>query len=205
MYVERIFHRYLIDGMAMDAIARRLNDDPEAPSPPKSTYGTAGRTPRYGVLAKARYRGFWEYGVTQAVYQSVPDYIRQVRRDAPLQAAFIEDLRIVSDDIWYRTQQMLLEERGDRGRKATKSDPKFRPKLLNGMLYCPVHERPLQTGGSGNRAMVCKLCRATECETRPLYTQLDGAALRLTLEKLTESLRRRRLPQHDRRGLSPRG
>lgn len=189
-YVEKIFQWYVVDGLAIDTIGRLLNDDPDAPSPPKSGHGMWTHASVRGVLTNSRYRGFWEYGKTQACYQSKADYVRQVERDAPLQAAYFDELRIIDDSTWYQAQTRLLEERRNSGRKATKTDPRLRPKLLNGMLWCPEHNRPLQTGGSGNKAMVCKLCQATMRDNRPLYTQLDRRlALKLTLEKLAELVR----------------
>ena len=189
-YVERIFTWYLVDGLAMDQIARLLNDDPDAPSPPKSLPGMWTHSSVRGVLANARYRGYWEYGKTYTCYQSAEDYLRQFQREAPLQAAHFEALRIVSDAVWYKVQALLLQERGNRGRKPTKSAAHLRPKLLNGILWCPEHDRPLQTGGGANKMMVCKLCRATVKEKRPLYTQLNRElALKLTLDKLAELVR----------------
>lgn len=186
-YVERIFTWYLVDGLAMDQIARLLNDDPDAPSPPKSLPGMWTHSSVRRVLTNARYRGYWEYGKTYTCYQSAEDYLRQFQREAPLQAAHFEALRIVSDAVWYKVQALLLQERGNRGRKPTKSAPDLRPKLLNGIFWCPEHDRPLQTGGGGNKMMVCKLCQATVKEKRPLYTQLNRKlALKLTLGKLAE-------------------
>jgi len=189
-YIVQIFDWFVLEARSMDEIARLLNDDPHAPSPPKSMHGLWTHSSVRRVLTNARYRGYWEYGKQQSQYQSSKDYVRQVDREQPLQATFVESLRIISDASWYAAQSLLLEERGNQGRKTSDPARCTTPKILNGMLWCPVHDRALQVGAAHGSAMVCKLCKALKVENRPLYSQLDRAlALRLTLEKLAALVR----------------
>ena len=60
--------------------------------------GAWTRTVVRALLGNARYRGAWQYGATQTVWQSKKDYARQVRRDEPLRSEQLEGLRIVPDD-----------------------------------------------------------------------------------------------------------
>ena len=189
-YVLKIFEWYVTDGKSMDEIAQLLNADPEAPSPPKAMHGMWTHGSVRGVLANPRYRGYWEYGKRKSEYQSSKDYVRQVERDQSLQAGFFEQLRIISDKTWYDSQALLVKECGNRGRKPKDPNRCARPKLFNGIFWCPEHDRALQVGAAHGSAMVCKLCKALKREDRPLYSQLDrGLALRLTLEKLAELVR----------------
>ena len=193
-YVLKIFEWY-VNGdetgvKSMDEIAQLLNADAEAPSPPKAMHGMWTHGSVRGVLANARCRGYWEYGKRKSEYQSSKDYVRQVERDQSLQAGFFAELRIITDKMWYDAQALLLKERGNRGRKPKDPTRCARPKVLNGIFWCPVHDRALQVGAAHGSAMVCKLCKAVKKEERPLYSQLDrGLALRLTLEKLAELIR----------------
>ncbi|MBL9091648.1 MAG: recombinase family protein [Planctomycetaceae bacterium] len=186
-YVRKIFKWWVYDGISMDQIARLLNDDPNAPAPPKSITGIWNHGVVRGILTNARYRGFWEYGKTYSEYQSKKDYLRQLRRDQSLQAAHFSELRIISDRTWYKAQQLLQQEPEKKGRKATKSPPEWRPKIFNGILWCPEHESPLTTFGSKNKFMACRHCRAVVAEKRPLFTQLNRQlATKLVLDKIAE-------------------
>ncbi|HEY1600274.1 MAG TPA: recombinase family protein [Pirellulales bacterium] len=189
-YVVKIFEWYVVDGKSMDEIAQLLNDDPNAPSPPKSLHGMWTHGSVRGVLVNARYRGYWEYGKQQCQYQSKQDYVRQVERDEPLQAAFFDKLRIISDKTWYEAQGLLLKEKSKRGRKPKDPERCARPKVLNGIWWCPEHDRPLQVGAGYGSAMICKLCKAEKREKEPLYSQLDrDLGLRLTLKELAKFVR----------------
>jgi len=189
-YVLQIFEWYVEKDKAMDEIAQFLNDDSQAPSPPKSLHGLWTHATVRGVLTNARYRGYWEYGRFKVTYQSKKDYARQVEREQPLQAAHVESLRIISDKTWYDAQARLLKERGNRGRKPKNPDGCAHPKMLNGMLWCPEHDRPLYVGAANGTAMICLLCKVVKQEARPLYSQLDRElALRLTMDKLADLIR----------------
>ena len=119
------------------------------------------------------------------------DYARQVKRPEPLRQVQIEELRIVSDELWYAVQRRLAEERRtNAGRKPKDGDRKSRPRLLNGMFFCPEHGRPLQVGGAHGKVMFCPACRALPATDRPLYSFLNREqALKLTCETLARLLR----------------
>ena len=172
-WVQRVFHWYVKDLVSIDEIARRLNDDPDAPPPPRSETGMWSHQSVLRILKNPRYRGLWEYGRTKIQYVSAKDYLRQVPRDEALKSAQFEELRIVPDEVWYAAEARLLRERGNRGRKPKDGDRQSRPKLLSGLLWCPEHDRFLYAGGAYGKTMFCKLCRATTAEHRPLFSQLN--------------------------------
>lgn len=189
-YVMQIFKWYVEEDKAMDVIAQLLNDDTQAPRPPKSLHGLWTHATVRGVLTNARYRGYWEYGKRKSEYHSKKDYVRQIEREQPLQASYLESLRIISDKTWYDAQARLLKERGNRGRKPKNPDGCSHPKTLNGILWCPEHDRPLYVGAANGGAMICILCKVVKREVRPLYSQLDRKlALRMTMNRLAELIR----------------
>ncbi|HUG70807.1 MAG TPA: recombinase family protein [Pirellulaceae bacterium] len=91
-WVRRVFEWFTKDGVTIQAIAQRLNGDPEAPSPPKSPSGQwSHRSVRY-LLANRCYRGEWAYGRKETKWQSKKDYARQVERSEPLKVKQFEHL-----------------------------------------------------------------------------------------------------------------
>jgi AraC-like DNA-binding protein len=133
------------------------------------------------------YRGFWVYGGKKTVWSSEKDYAKQVARDTPLASGHFEDLRIVSDKVWRKAQELLQEEKANSGRKPKDGDRLSRPRLLRGLYVCPEHDRQLVVGGPQGRVLFCPLCRAVKKEKRPIFTHLNRAlALELTSQKLRE-------------------
>ena len=190
LWIEKIFHWYAVDGKSLDEIPRILNDDPDAPAPNKSLTGLWTHKLGRNHLMHPAYRGYWCYGAKQTKWSSKKDYAQQVPRAQPLKSGQFENLRIVPDDLWYRTQQILAEERGNSGRKSKDGDRPSRPRLLRGLFVCPEHGRQLVVGGPQGRILFCPLCRAIKAEKRPLFTYLNRAlAMQLTCKKLADLVR----------------
>src|SRR5205823_9135167 len=115
------------------------------------------------------------YGETETVWVSSKDYARQVARREPLKAVQIEDLRLVPDDRWYQAQALLVKEAGKvAGRKPRDGDAASRPRVLNGLFYCPAHNRKLYVGGVDGKYLVCKDCRGLPADRRPAPTTRPG-------------------------------
>jgi DNA invertase Pin-like site-specific DNA recombinase len=130
-FVLLIFRWYVEDCVPIDEIARRLQADPTVPLPPRCTTEAWNHGSVRGVLTNARYRGWWEYGKTETVWLSSKDYARQVRRSEPLKEVQVEELRIVSDELWFAAQKRLAEEiRLKAGRKSKNGDRRSRPRVL---------------------------------------------------------------------------
>jgi hypothetical protein len=188
-YVKRIFDWFALRLVPIDEVARRLNDDPDAPAPPKSTTGRWTHKSLHDVLENECYRGVWSYGRKEAKWLSKKDYSIRVAREQPLSTHFYEELRIIDDDLWFAVQRLLHEQLG-KGRKPASGDPRSRPRLLNGLFRCAEHDQPLYVGGAHGKSMYCKACYYTSRDQRPLYSKLNRVvALRKTCETLATLIR----------------
>ena len=178
-WVRRIFHWYVMDRLSVAEIIRRLIADPSAPPPAKSSHWS--RQAVIKILRNTRYRGLWRYGSTETIWVSSKDYSRQVKHNKPLKEVMVEELRIVSDEIWYKAAQLLAKEAAKVvGRKPRDGDRSKRPRMLNGLFVCATHNRPLYVGGPHGQVMFCKDCQAIPATERPLFSLLPR---KLALEK----------------------
>jgi site-specific DNA recombinase len=187
-WVRKIFQWYVRDSLPIAQIIRRLNEDPSAPLGPKAMSGRWTRLAVKLLLANPRYRGHWQYGKTQAIWQVQQDYTRQIEREQPLALQQFEQLRIIGDEIWYAAARRLATEKATTaGRKPKDGDRKSRPRLLNGIFFCATHVRRLYVGGAHGKVMICPECLGMPVEQRPLFSHLNRVlALRLTCEKLAD-------------------
>ena len=189
-YVQRVFKWFVESGLAISEIARRLNDDPDSPSPSRSQTGRWRHRTVRALLSNGCYRGCWTYGKTETKWQSKKDYARQIPRSQPLATRQFEHLRIVADPLWHAAQARLAQNRRAAGRKSKDGVRAKRPRLLNGFFWCPEHNRALEVSGGFGHAMVCRDCRATDAATRPLYSYLDRQlALQVIGQRLVDLLR----------------
>lgn len=189
--VRQVFTWYVDEGVSVEDIIRSLNADSNVPLPPRSQGGCWKRGAVVRLLRNTRYRGLWQYGVTEAVYVPDGDYVRQNVRLEPLKQVTFEELRLVDDATWFAAQTRLVKEAfRNRGRRSADGDRQSRPKLLNGFFLCPKHDQILYVGGANGRAMFCPRCRETRAEDRPLYSQLNRQlALKLVCDRISELLR----------------
>lgn len=93
----------------------------------------------------------------------------------PLKEVVIEELRLISDGAWFDAQLRLANEGRNGGRRSRDGDRQSRPKLLNGILTCPEHNRPLHVSGPNGRQMHCPSCYRLPAEQRPLFSALPRA------------------------------
>ena len=188
--VERIFQWYVEQKHSIDAIVRLLNADLGIPPPSLCATGTWTRGAVRRMLTNTRYRGLWRYGECEGVWINEKDYSRKVRRPKALNEAQIEDLRIVTDELWFAAQKRLAENSHSRGRRPKDGDRHSRPKLLNGFFWCPEHNRQLIVYGEFGHYMICPVCRRWKSTDRALYSQLNRKqALRMTCERLSTLIR----------------
>lgn len=189
-FVESVFRWFVHDHVPISDIARRLNDDPEAPWPSRSQTGRWTHRVVRNLLMNPCYRGFWSYGKTETKWQSKKDYARQLPREEPLRTKQFDHLRIVSDEVWYAAQAKLTDYQRQSGCKPKDGDHTTRPRILNGLFWCPTHGRALEVSGPHGHAMICKDCRGTDAATRPLFTYLDRRlALQVLCATIVELLR----------------
>jgi len=186
-WVAKVFRWYVSDRLSISAIVRRLNEQ-NAPLSPRCTTGRWTYLAVKTLLSNPRYRGLWQYGRTEAKWVSRKDYVRQVEREKPLQVQQVEELRIIDDETWFRAQELRTNNPHNAGRKAMDGDRKSRPRLLNGLLYCGYHDRPLVVGGGQGRSAICPVCK--EDGTGKLYTLLDRPlAVEVICRKIAELIR----------------
>ncbi len=170
-WIQRLYQWYL-DGKSTNQIAQDLNDDPAAPAPSKSMTGFWTQPLVRRHLISSVYRGFWSYGAKESEWSSEKDYNKQVPREEPLKSKQFEDLRIVSDETWYRVQKLLAKELKKAGRKPNDGDQSRRPLVLRQLFHCPEHDRKLVAGGAHGQYLMCPVCRAIKPAERPIFTYL---------------------------------
>lgn len=189
-WIRTIFHWFVVDGKSRDEIARELNDDSLAPAPAKSLTGLWTALLVREHLMKPAYRGFLVYGKKKTVWLSRKDYATQKLRPEPLRSGQFEELRIISDELWYRAQELLAAEQSKSGRRSKDGDLQSRPRLLRGLFVCPEHDRQLVAGGPQGKILFCSLCRAIKVANRPLYSHLNRRlAIQLTCQRMAELVR----------------
>jgi site-specific DNA recombinase len=169
-WVRHVFDWYAQEGLSISGIVRRLNSE-GAPLSPNAqggrwTYHTVRR-----VLSNRRYVGIWSYGERENHWISSKDYSRGVLRDEPLQTVRHEELRLIDDVTWEKAQARLAGNHREGGRKPKAGQHTPYPRLLNGLLYCSVHNRPITTRGTRGRYMSCPACKD---QSRPaLFSMVD--------------------------------
>ncbi|MFM7099080.1 MAG: recombinase family protein [Gemmataceae bacterium] len=180
--VRKIFHWFAVDNISMREIARRLNADFHA-----WAEGAGWSAPKVAsILQNPRYTGQWCYGKKQSVWDSKKDYGTQKLRDKPLKQKFFENLRIIPDELWHQAKLRLESNASDvKGRRPVDLDSSKRPRILNGIFYCPTHEQNLLVGGYFGRYMICPKCNALPINERHLFSLLPRElALKVLCEKV---------------------
>ncbi len=167
--VQLIFHWFGADGVTIEEIARRLHQSSH-PVPAKASAGWTTKVVGK-MLRNERYRGNWAYGKMKARFLRKEDYTRQEPREKPLAQASFEHLRIISDELWFAVQQRLVKYVRPSGRPPTTPSEK-RPRLIEGLVFCPTHDRPLVVCGAHGKFLRCPLCRRLPSAERPLFTHL---------------------------------
>jgi DNA invertase Pin-like site-specific DNA recombinase len=185
--VRQIYRWYVTDRLALAAIVRRLNAEPDAPLPPCSRSGIWTKLAVRTLLKNSRYRGLWKYGVVESVYLPDKDYFRQRARVEPLAQVELPELRIVTDELWFAAQTRLEARKNNGGRKS--AGARQLPRLFNGMLYCPGHAEPvrLQVSGQYGRSMHCPVCDRLPANQRYLYSDVNRV---VTTKLLSEGVQR---------------
>ena len=177
-------------GDSLNDIARKLNAIPGVPLPRKSNgIGWTHNLVR-AVLLRTAYRGLWSFSVTEKTFLPTKDYARQIPREEPLRKATFENLRIVTDALWFAAQTRLAKNRGIRGRRAENENADRSLRILSGLFWCPEHDRPLRACSAFGKYLGCPSCAMLEAETRPLFSKPNRAVVRrLLCEKLAELIR----------------
>lgn len=181
-WVKKAFGWYLQDRLSILQIAQRLNSE-GAPPPPHVQDQRWSQAAVRRMLGNERYTGRWAYGKTKSVWNNAKSYTRQVPREQPLKAVHREDLRIIDDVTFQKAQQMLAANRHQVAGRKPCNPSISRPKLLNGLLYCPAHDRALIAGAHYGKHMFCPVCKKEPVPT--LYSVLPR---QLAQQKICQTL-----------------
>jgi len=134
------------------------------------------------MLSNERYTGHWAYGKTRTRWLNKKDYGLQEKQEQPLQQAYFPDLRII-DDATFQAAQAKLAGRNYAAGARTKAG-KRRPRILNGLLWCSLHDRPLNRGDG----FFCPECRRSSDAGR-LYSEIStGVAIRAICRALAKAV-----------------
>ena len=176
-WVRVIFDWFLISGFSITDITAKLAHQ-GAPPAPRCVDGWTELAVRR-ILSNRRYIGLWSYGDTKTIWLNKKDYGRQFKQEQPLQSKHFEELRIIDDVTFAKAQERLGRRNWVGGRKS--ADGNHRPRILNGLLWCPEHDRPLVHGAG----FYCPKCRRSESPA--LFSKLPAKlAVTYTCEKLAE-------------------
>ena len=179
--VVLIFEWYVNDrSLSLSRIAQKLNAIPNVPQPRKSNGNGWNRGSVRAVLKREAYRGLWKFSVTEKTFLPSKDYARQIPREKPLNEAAFEYLRIVPDALWYAAQVRLAKNSWKRGRKPNGKNKHYDPSLrvMNGLFWCPAHDRPLRAGSAYGKYLCCPTCATLEENQRPLFSKPSRKVVR---------------------------
>jgi site-specific DNA recombinase len=167
--VRLIFEWHVNDRLSLNEIAQKLNGMPEVPKPRNAARWRHDSA--RAVLLRETYRGLWNFSVTERKFLSSKDYTRQIPRDAPLNQTTFENLRIVSDALWFGAQQRLAKNKSVRGRKSKSPGADPSPRILSGLFWCTEHNRPLRACSAFGNYLGCPSCATMDPGARPLFSK----------------------------------
>lgn len=157
-WVKKAFGWFVDDRLSILQIAHRFNAE-GAPPPPHVPDRRWSQTAVRRLLGNERYIGHWAYGKTKSTWNNAKSYTRQVPRDEPLKQQYFENLRIIDDVTFQKAGEILSANRHQVAGRKPRDTSIPRPKLLNGLLYCCQHDRPLIVGAHNGLHMFCPDCK----------------------------------------------
>ena len=105
-WILQIFDWFVVCGLSIREIVRRLNAA-GAPPPAKTKRGWTRLAVRH-ILESECYTGLWKYGIFENRWVSKGDYVKKVKRAGALRSKYFDRCRIVTDVVWQRSQEKLL-------------------------------------------------------------------------------------------------
>lgn len=183
-YVRLIFYWYVHEDLSIDEIARRLNNDPNCPPPPKASIHGWRHPSVIAVLRNTISRGLRAYGWTKRLWISSKDYARQIPRDKPLVEIYDERYRIVTDELFEAAKVKLDADRTTYSSFLRAENPNPLS-VMNGLFICGKHGHRIYFNGTRGRYGLCPCCRAESENIRGLFTHLPR---KRAVQKLCRSL-----------------
>lgn len=171
-WVQRIYEWYVNERLGFAAITKRLIQQ-NAPLPRKTNRWSSTAV-RY-LLLNRRNIGDVSYGLKESIWQGEADYAKQCLREKPLQECYRADLRIITDELFFRAQELIAMKIGHGGRPAHRPKEQQSPEFLKEILWCPQHQHRLTVSGAGGRLLTCPLCKAENATEVHLYSAINRA------------------------------
>lgn len=182
IWVKRIFRWFVTDRVGVAEITWRLN---QAVDESGSTAPWSFKTV-YNTLKNPIYRGWWIFGKKIDQWDPHRKQMKRVKREEPLRQEQREELRIVDDETWNFAQLRMAEKSRLFERKPYGDRRASRWAMLNGLFFCPAHDRPLIA--FNNTILSCYDCQFMPPDRRPLYSGLNR---KVALEVLCQALAER--------------
>ncbi len=116
------------------------------------------------MLSNTRYTGLWEFGRKRNRWNSKKDYTEQVvQPDDEVEVRRSEDLRIVSDELFFKVQKRLANETRGRHKKRREDKPVHLWDLVTDVYHCKKCGKRFYQRGAGGEWMACGDAR---CDVR---------------------------------------
>jgi len=155
-------YEWIRDGMSIKEGWRRWVAA-NGPRDPRSTLDHMHYRAYRRMLSNPRYRGLWAFGRKQTVWSNKSDYAKQVERpESDVKIVQCEELRIVSDELFFAVQKRLAYKKGWGGPK--KGGPKTLADLVVRYFYCAACKERFYQAAGGGRAMHCKRGQICPCK-----------------------------------------
>jgi site-specific DNA recombinase len=145
---------WLLHGMPMSEGIRRWRSA-GGPADPRSSTGKMTYAAYRRLFINKRLIGVWEFGRKRNYWSSKKDYTCQVAQpDAEVTTLIREDLRILSDEVFYPLQQLILARKtGSRGPRKGK-EPRLHDLVIE-VFVCAACHRRFHMAGAHGQAMHC--------------------------------------------------
>ena len=179
-----------VAGDSINAIVRKLNAIPGVPLP-RNRLALVGPTIRSGQSCCGPLTWALElFGDGEDVSSPQRIIPGSFHESSPSGQETFENLRIISDQLWFAAQNRLAKNKAVRGRKSDKEDADPSLRIMSGLFYCPDHDRPLRACSAFGRYLGCPTCATLTEEMRPLFSKPNRkVVLRLLCEKLAKLIR----------------
>jgi DNA invertase Pin-like site-specific DNA recombinase len=173
---------WLLSGMPLREGVRRWRAA-GGPADPRSARGMMTYPAYRRLFTNKRLIGVWEFGRKRNFWSSKRDYTRQVPQpDAEVTVVIREDLRILSDEVFYELEKLILSRKtGPRGPRKGKEAQLH--DLVTEVFTCCRCRRRFHTAGANGQAMHCP---EPDCPVHVMVNRRE--AVRAVCAKLTELL-----------------
>jgi DNA invertase Pin-like site-specific DNA recombinase len=189
--ITTIFDLYVNRKIGFTAIARWLEKNGHEPPPYSRTRKWSLEMVRT-ILGREEYTGWFTYGESKSTFDPKADAYVLRPRDEPLRRKFFADRVIIPEELFLaaQVQTRARARKGQGGNRLRTLTRAQRPNLLHGLLFCPLHNRPLYSGGRDEaNYYYLHCCRMHDDPKRALFSHAnDITATRRICQAVSEIL-----------------